>query len=221
MSGKLNAIALNDTPDILENTTMGCTARSRKKGLDLITADLEGFWEEEPDTYFSELGTPNVPLTIAPLPTEGGAAYSFLSQNIEYKWGGMVGDMGKFSVKAESVGTKMIRGAILLNDTKDATGNGTAFQLGAGTGKTLYGSLHVISASASDTLDVIIQSDALEAFGSAAAKITFTQVALGAGGGGTYEWKTAAGDGDDWYRVNYTIAGAGPSFIFAVFLGLI
>lgn len=221
MSGKLNAIALNDAPELKDNTTFGMTAKSRKKGLDVITADLEGFWEEDPDTYFSVLGSPNVPMTVTPEPTEGGPAYSFLSQNVEYTLGGSIGELLKFTVKSEAVGTKMIRGNILLNGIKDASGNGTAFHLGVGTGKTVYGCLHVISASASDTLDVIIQSDALEAFGTPAPLITFAQINLGAGGGGAFEWKSAAGNADEWYRVNYTLGGSGPSFTFVVFMGLV
>jgi hypothetical protein len=222
MSGKLNAIALNDNPDMLENTTMGCTAKSRKKGLDVITAALAGFWEQEPDEFFSDFTLTNVPMTVAPEPTVGGPAYSFLSQSVEYQWGGAVGDMGKFSVKSESVGTKMIRGNILFNDTVDALGNGTAFHLGVGTGKTIYGCLHVMSATPSDTLDVIIQSDALEAFGTPTNLITFTRVDLGAPGGRTYEWAApVAGNGDEWYRVNYTVGGASIFFTFVVFMALV
>lgn len=221
MSGKLNAIVLDDAPDMLPNTTFGMTAKSRKKGLDVITAALEGFWEQEPDEYFSTLGVIDIPMTVAPEPTEGTPAYSFLSQNAEYQWGGNVGDLGKFSVKSEAVGQKMIRGNILLNGTKVASGNGTAFHLGVGTGKTIYGCLHVISASPSDTLDVIIQSDALEAFGTPAPLITFAQVNLGVGGGGTYQWATpVAGNADEWYRVNFVIGGAATSFQFVVFMGL-
>jgi hypothetical protein len=221
MSGKLNAIALDDAPDVLDNTTFGCTAKSRKKGMDMIMGALAGFWELEPDEYFSTLGTPNIPIIVAPEPTEGLAAYYFLSQNTEYKLDGTVGDMAKFSVKAESVGTRMVRGNILLNDTKVANGNGTAFQLGVGTGKTIYGCLQVISASASDTLDVIIQSDNAVGFPHPASLITFTQVNLGAGGGRTYQSLTAAGNADDWYRVNYTVGGVGPSFEFVVFMGMV
>lgn len=215
MSGKLNAIALNDSPDMLDNTTMGATAKSRKKGLDVITADLEGFWEQEPDEYFFVLGTPNVPMTVAPEPTEGGPAYSFLSQNVEYSTGGSVGELMKFTVKSEAVGQRMVRGRILLNATKTANGSGTAFELGAiGASQTMYAALHVVSAAV-DTLDVIIQSDALEAFGSPSDQITFVQAT-----DETFEWKTKAGPvADTWWRVNYTLGAVGP-FTFTVFAGI-
>jgi len=228
MSGELNAIVLNDAPDMLDDTHFGHTAKSRKKGLDVITADLEGFFEAETsDKYFSTLGVPDVPLTIAPEPTIGGPAYNFLSQNVEYKWGGTVGEMGKFSVKAESVGTKMIRGNILENGATARTASleGTAFELGAvAADKYLYGVIHVISAASlvGDTLDVIIESDTEEAFGDTPeTQITFTQV-LG-NGGTTYEWATpiAGAITDTWWRTAWTIAGAGDhTFSFVVFMGI-
>jgi len=219
-SGKLNAIAFSEDPDVKDCTVFGNTAKNRKQGLPLITAALAGFFDQEPDEYFSNHSLTNIPMTIAPTPAEGGPAYSFLSKSAEYQFGGEVGEMFKFSVKAESVGTKLIRGNILLNDTKDASGNGTPFHLGVGTGKTIYGVLHVISASPSDTLDVIIQSDALEAFGSPVSLITFAQVALGVDGGGSYEWAVpVAGNADEWYRVNFVLGGGSPSFSFAVFIG--
>jgi len=222
MSGKLNAIALNDNPDILDNTTFGHTAKSRKKGLEVVTAALEGFWEQEPDEFFSVKGVGDIPLIIAPTPAEGEHAYAFLSQNVEYKLGESVGELLKFSVKTESVGQQMIRGHILLNGIKSLSGNGTAFELGAiGATQKMYASLCVVSASPSDTLDVKIQSDNLEAFGDPTDQITFTQVNLGAGGGGTYEWKTKDGSvTDTWWKVNYTIAGVDPSFTFVVFVGI-
>lgn len=230
MSGKLNAIALNDAPDLLDNTTFGMTAKSRKKGLDVITADLEGFWEEDPDTYFSTLGVPDVPMTVAPEPTVGGPGYSFLSQNVEYKWGGSVGELGKFSVKAESVGQKMIRGWILENGSTAQIGNGAGSIIelvGVGATQYLYGTLHVTAAAAGvgDSCTVEIESDALVGFGSPTTQLSFTQV-LG-NGGVTFEWAVPIlGDGlggaitDTFWRAKWTIAGGTASFNFAVFIGI-
>jgi hypothetical protein len=227
MSGKLNAIALDDKPDVLDNTTFGCTAKNRKKGLPVVTAALAGFFEaEETDEYFSNFVLTDVPMTIAPTSILGGPAYSFLSRNTEYNWGGMVGEMGKFNVKAESVGTKMIRGRILENGStpRIITAHGTAFNFGVvAEEKNLYGVIHVVNAAkaAGDTLDVIIESDSAEGFDvSPETQISFAQV-LG-NGGGTYEWKTKAGPiTDTWWRTSWTVASVdSPSFIFAVFMGI-
>lgn len=303
MSGKMNTIALNDAPDMLDNTTMGHTAKSRKKGLDVITAALGGIWEEEPDAYFSVLGTfhiigvatgggatslidttrnfgeegiiigsaviditdggrtqvagvtsistttnPNdtlnfaaltgaasfagggdsyevivpggIPMTIAPEPTEGGAAYSFLSQNVEYSLGGPIGELLKFTVKAEGIGKKMVRGKILVNATKTADGYGTAFNLGAiGVDQKMYAALHVINAGA-DILDVTIESDSAAGFDvdPDLDQIVFAQVAPGIE---TYEWKEKVdSETDTWWRVKYNLGATGP-FTFCVFAGII
>lgn len=232
MSGKLNAIALNDNPDMLDNTTFGCTAKSRKKGLDVITAALAGFWEIEPDEHFSTLGTPDIPLTVAPDPTEGLIAYSFLSQNVEYSTGGNVGDMLKFNVKSESVGKRMIRGNILENGgtARVASGNSPSLLLNASTtGQYLYGVLYVLSAATEvgDTLDVVIKSDDVTGFsGSPETQLTFAQVKGNVEGGRTYQWATPVDVGavtDTYWRAEWTIVDAGTdnaSFSFVVFMGI-
>jgi hypothetical protein len=85
------------------------------------------------------------------------------------------------------------------------------------TGKKLRASLHVLSASAADTLDVIVASDSQQAFGGTPeTRITFPQrTAIGG------ELLTVDGPhADTWYRVQYTIAGTDPSFTFAVAVGI-
>jgi len=229
MSGNLNAIAIDDKPDALPNTTFGCTAKSRKKGLPLVTAALAGFFNSiNTDLFFSNFVLTNVPMTVAPEPTVGGPAYSFLSRNTEYKLEGMVGDMLKFNVKAESVGQKLIRGYILENGgtARIANGSGTALELGAvGAAQYMYGAIHVTSAATAvgDTLDVIIESDTEEAFGDTPeTQLTFTQV-LG-NGEGTFEWLTPVIGpvADTWFRCSWSVADVDdPSFNFAVFFGIL
>jgi len=296
---------------MLDNTTFGVTAKSRKKGLDVITADLEGLFEApDPDKYVSTLGlfnitgtatggstttlidttknftdegivvgaivmnitdggqtqlagvtsittttqphdtlnfaaltagadfagggdsykviVPYIPMSIAPHPEVGVAAYFFKSQNVEYSWGGTVGELAKFSVKSESVGEKMIRGFVLENGSfvRAATGQGAALGIGAvGAAEYLYGVLHVISSGTSvgDTLDVVIESDDVATFdGSPEDQIAFTQV-LG-NGGGTYEWATPVVGAitDIWWRCKWTIVSDDdPLFVFAVMIGIV
>jgi len=227
-SGKLNALALNDGPDVKDCTVFGNTAKNRKQGLPLITAALAGFFDQEPDEYFSDHTLANIPMTIAPTPAEGGPAYSFLSRSAEYQFGGEVGEMFKFSVKAESVGTKLIRGRILENGVtaRVASGDGSVIELDAPTAlQYLYGALHVTGAATvvGDTLDVIIESDDVVTFlGTPETQISFTQ-ALG-NGGGTYEWAVPIAAGaitDTFWRCSWVIAGASPSFNLVNFMGII
>ena len=229
MSGKLNAIALDDKPDALDNTTFGCTAKSRKQGLPTVLAALAGFWEaDSSDEYFSNFVLSNVPMTIAPEPTIGGPAYSFLSRNTEYNFGGAVGEMCKFNVKAESVGTRMVRGNILENGVaaRIITGVGAPFELGALTDvQYLYGVLHVLNAATAvgDTLDVVIESDSVGTFDATPEdQIEFTQV-LG-NGGGVYEWAVPiiGPITDTFWRAKWTIVDSDdPSFNFVVFMGIL
>jgi hypothetical protein len=231
LSGKMNAVALNDTPDVLDDTHFGHGAKSRAKGLDMIVADLEGFWQQEPDEQFTLIGTPNIPMSIAPEPTVGGPCYSFPSQHTEFKWGGMVGELAKFSIKSESVGTKMVRGWILENGAtaRASTGTGTSIRprVGSGVGDSeyLYGAIHAVAVGSlvGDTLAVKIQSDADDNWGAGVSdRITFTTI-LG-NGGVTYQWATrvAGPITDQYWRAIWSISDGGGthSFTFAVFMGI-
>lgn len=230
VSGDLNAIALNDAPDMLPDTHFGHTAKSRKKGLDYVTLDLEGYFNAvNSDKFFSTLGTVDVPITVSVTSTVGSAAYSFKSQNVEYTLPWTVGEMAKFSVKAETVGSRMVRGWLLENGGTARTSSGTGAiveLIEATAAKFIYGTLHITAAATQvgDTLDVIIESDALVTFLSPTTRLTFNQV-LG-NGGVTYNWEVpVAGnaDGDTFWRCKWTIVDAGAvdaSFTMAVFLGI-
>ncbi len=225
LSAKMNALAIADTPDMLDNTVFGNTAKSRKKGLSAVAANHQGFWDiTADDAIWNDFDVTNVPMTFGPIGgAEGERAYSFCAQTAEYNLEGVMGELFKFSVKAENAGGNLIRGTILFNDTKTATNVETAYNLGAVVaGQKLYGALHVTAASAGDTLDVIIQSDIAENMADPTTRITFAQKsAVG------YEWATpVAGpildvaEADNWWRVSWTIGGVDPSFTFAVFCGI-
>jgi hypothetical protein len=232
MSAKLSSIALDDNPDMLDNTTFGHTAKSRTKGLDVVAASLAGYWEQEPDVFFSVLGTTGVPMTIAPESAVGGPCYMISStQNVEYSWGGTVGELNKFNVKVENVGSKMIRGAIIKPGLVSwaISGSSAAGAYGAvGADQHLYGVLHVMSTATDvgDTLDVIIESDDVATFlGTPSTRIAFTQVLGNLAGGRTYQWATPV-DGaiaDTWWRASWTIVDAGAanaSFLFTVAMAI-
>ncbi len=221
LSGKMNAIALNDSPDMLEATVFGDGGKRRKKGFSGVLANHEGFWDSTADkAIWNNFNITTAPMTIGPITgAKGEAGYSFLSQMSQYTLGGAVGEMLKFNIQAENVGVGMVRGLILLNATKMATANETAYQVGAiSATQTMYAAFHCTDATAGDTLDVVIQSDPIEGFTTATPRITFAQVT---GGTETYEWKTLAGAiTDAWWRVSFTIAGVDPSFTFCVFAGI-
>lgn len=232
MSTKLSSIALDDNPDMLDNTTFGATAKSRKKGLDVVAASLAGYWEQEPDVFFSVLGTTGLPMTIAPASTVGGLCYMIPStQNVEYSWGGSVGELNKFNVKVENVGSKMIRGAIikpgLVNWAISGASAAGAYGV-VGATQYLYGVMHVMSTATDvgDTLDVFIESDSVATFDATPEdQISFTQVLGNLAGGRTYQWATpiAGPIADTWWRAKWTIVDAGAanaSFLFTVAMAI-
>lgn len=219
-SGYNNALAVDYSADTPEATAMGDTAKTRLPGLLDVGFSLNGFTVyANPDKWFYDnMSLSDTPMTMAATGADETACFLFQPILAAYTPGGKVGDTMAFSVKGNGNG-KLIKGTILYpKTTKDASDTGTIMELGAVTAaQKVYAILHVFAASAGDTLDVIIQSDALEGFGSPETKITFAQkAAIGS------EYKTASGAiTDTWWRVSFTIAGADPSFQFAVSMGIL
>ena len=222
LEGVLSTLALNYGAEIKDATVFGNTTRIRKGGLKTVAGQVEGFYDATTidAALFSRIGAANVPVTCAPdgAGAEGERAFALLAALGEYRIGGELGEMSKLSLPLDS-GGPLVKGTIVHNAARTATGNGTAFQLGAVSAtQKLYAALHVVAAAGTTpTLDVSVQSDNAQGFASPAAQITFTQATAIAS-----EWKELAGAvADDWWRVSFTVGGASPSFTFAVFLGIL
>ena len=166
------------------------------------------------------LGTAQ-PITLAPAGKTGGAvAYSFNATQLAYtpiesEAGGLA--MAKVSGKGTGAA---IRGTLMNapGTPINATGNGTARQLGAiPAGSKMYGALHVIAASGtSPTLDVVVQSDDSGAMSSPTSRMVFAQAT-----GITSEWLPLAGViTDDYWRASITVGGTDPSFSYVLVLGI-
>jgi len=219
-SGNMNALGLDYSAETPERTAMGDTGKTRLPGLLDVGFSLNGNVQHpDPDLWlFNNMSLADTPITMAETGADQGPAFLFQPILAQYTPGAKIGEVMAFSVKGSGDG-KLISGSILYPKTiKTASDTGVIRQLSAVSAtQTLYAILHVFAVSAGDTLDVIIQSDALEAFGSPETKITFAQKsAIGS------EYKTAAGEiTDTWYRVSFTIGGADPSFTFAVSIGIL
>lgn len=221
-SGRMNAAALRYGAELVDVTAFGDDTRKRLGGLKTVQAQCEGFWDgtDLDPTLFADVGLADVPMSFAATPTEGDTAFSFQAILGRYQPEAPIGDALKFSVEGEASQGPLVRGSLLLAATKTASGNGTAFQLGAvGSTQYLYAALHVTAvAGSSPTLDVKVQSDNASNFPSPTDRITFAQkTAIGS------EWATrvAGAITDEYWRINYTIGGSGgPSFAFAVVVGI-
>lgn len=211
LSGQVNSIALDYGAELLEVTALGDANRNRIGGLKTVAISAEGFWDADVDDVLqTRISVDDVPITIAPENAdEGSIAYTLKAILGEYNPFGSLGETTPFSVSGEADGD-LIRGTILLNGTKTASGDGAGQQLGAvASGKKLYATLHVIGFSGT-SLDVKVQSDDNSGFLSPIDRITFAQkTAIGA------EWATPVNGAiaDTYWRVTWALVGSSAQFI--------
>lgn len=224
LSGHANALALDYGAELQDDTPLDALSRKRIGGLKTIALQCEGFFEAGvgmPDALLhGNLGVSDVPVSMCPIAgaAVGSRAYLFRANFADYEPGGTIGELQRFSAGAEASRGPLVRGEILLNATHASSGNGTARQLGAvSSQQRLYAALHVLSASGtSPTLAVKVQSDDNSGFTSATDRITFTTATAAGSQWGSVDGAVA----DDWWRVNFTIGGTGPSFTFVLTAGI-
>lgn len=208
-----NSLSLNIEVDEQEDTTFGGGGyRSRKGGLKSVSADLECFYSIGASTdidpeVFSTLGTANEVATFAPTGAVQTAAYMAQMGKFSTEFLGSVGEMAGQSLSM--MGTDGVAGAVRGQVCKtkadvSATGaTGSAVNLGAGAaGKYLYLALHVFSAGT--TMDVKVESDTLEAFGTPADVASATVTGVAAAGGTWMTRVDASAITDSWFRLNVT-----------------
>lgn len=223
VSGDLNQIQLDYSAEALDNTTFGNTGKRRIPGLTDVQVTGNGYVDLDEDAQdkqvWDAIGVDNKVVTICPTDgTAGEKAYTFKALHAGYQPGESVGQVMAFSVNAMGSGSVCVKATVMENGAKTSSASGTARELGAvGATQKLYASLHVLSVSAGDTIDVVVQSDDAEGFASPTNRITFAQ-ASAAGS----EWATPI-DGailDTWYRCSWTVAGADPSISIVVVVGI-
>ena len=218
LSGRMNALALNVSADMQEDTVLCSDTHTMKGGLKSVTMAHEGFFSggdgDVDDVLFDSFALAGVPVSIGPVNSgaDGELAYFMKATMADYSPGAAVGEMFAFSVTAENAGDGLVRGTIMHNAVESGSGSGTARQLGAvASGEKMYAVIHVISGTG--TLDVVVQSDDNSGMTSETNRITFTQAT-----GVTAELLSVDGPiTDDWWMVDFTVTG---SFEFVVILGI-
>ena len=201
-----NSLSLEASADEIEVTTFGDTAHKRIAGLTDSSWSYEGFADYDTTGWdsaiFSNLGVADSITSFAANDSENEIAYTVRGVQLTYSApSGSIGDAATFSLGGSS--TEPLRRGRLIQEgeTLTATGTSTGYDEGASqNGNTVYGALHVVSASGSSpTLDVTVQSDTA-GFASPTTVLTFTQAT-----GITSEWQTATvGNTDQWWRASYT-----------------
>lgn len=226
LSGDGNSLALDFSAEQQDDTALEDVARSRLAGLKAVALQAEGFWNSGAAGFLDELlhdsmGLADVPVSVCPIAgaAEGDRAFTFLADLADYERRGTVGELFRFSAGAEGRGIPLIRGNLLHNNTRTASGSGAGSQIGAlSATQRLYAALHVLTVSGgSPSLTVKVQSDDSAGFSSPIDRITFAaKTAAG------YEWASVAGAvTDDYWRANWTISGSTPSFAFVVVAGIL
>lgn len=214
-SGNFNNIEVPWGRDAVENTAFGATTHTFMSGLGTTKFTASGFTdfgataiEKIISTYQGAIR----PITVSAQGGDAGEIAYFFNALITKLQGvgGNVGAAHGFSLEADLAQYGMLRGTIIEDGKtgRATTAAGTAYQLGAVVaGQSLYGVIHAIAAPGT-TIDVIIESDSVEAFnGTPETRITFAQITTSV----SYELKVAAGANTDaWYRASWTIAGSGP-----------
>lgn len=223
LAGDANALSLGTAAELLDDTVIGDTARSRVGGLRKFAFSTEGFWNDTADAFaFTDVGFANVPVTIAPVAlTAGSIAFvGLMSQGDYTPHSGSVGELSKFSMSGEGVGLPIARGQLLVNTTVSASGTGTACLIGAASAsQTVCMTLHVLTLTGtSPAITVVVQSDDNVGFASPVTVATFSAASVGTN---QFQFASVAGPRTDtYYRVSYTVSGSGPLISFVAAVGL-
>lgn len=222
ISGDSNSVTLNSGDELPQDTCFGDTFHQCLNSLKTVEVGMGGFVDVADDgtdeVMTDRMGTANVPLIIAPT---GGAAgqpcfFGPIAQG-EYSPSLEIGEIFKWELSAKLMSTKWSRGQVLWGTDHAAitgTASGVAYQVGAVSAtQKLYAILAVTNADLT-TMDVVLESDNAEGFGSGTTRVTFTQVTTE-----TAEFPTpvAGAITDDWWRFRVSgFSGTTASMIGAM-----
>lgn len=223
LSGNSNKVSVDASVEELDSTTFASGGWHEKVG-GLASSEfmVEGFWDVgttvKPDNrLWTDLGTVAA-WTATPAAAVGTVAYFGNVLSGSYGVGGEVGTLAPFAARGMGSG-RITRGELLHSPgaARTTTGTTTGVQLGAlSSAQAMRAALHVCSvAGTTPTLDVTLQSSATQG-GSYTDRITFSTASDVTSEIGSY----AGAQTNTWWRVSYTIAGTGPSFLFAVAAGI-
>lgn len=186
----------------------------------------EGKWEAGDlgmvdDVSWTDLGGVGA-VTICPdKAVVGNTAYVMKALRGSYQLGGSVGDAAPWTANLSGSGP-IARGVVGHGPAtpRTATGNGTAFQLlgGVPAGKSLRVNLHVLSVAgtATPTLTAEVKSSVDNTFGAPTQRVLFAPATVR----GSQSLTTAGPITDTWFKVNWTISGTTPSFVFVCSVGI-
>lgn len=227
LTGFTNQVEFGVTSEEKDATTFGSNGwRERKGGLKDVELSAQGLLSvgtnDVDDVLLRTVAASGTVITAASGAADGDIAYFLQALQSRYNPVAQNGELVTWELAAASRGQYgAVRGMVLHPDAiaRTGSGNGVARQLGdVATGERLYAALHVLSvAGTTPSLTVKVQSDDTSGFVSPTDRITFTAAtAVGA------QWATPVSPTitDTWWRINWTITGTNPSFLFAAVVGI-
>lgn len=215
----LNQISLSAEAEELDATAFGNNGwRTRKGGLKTVTSELQGFWDDPPDSaIFSDLGTRNRVVTMTPDGAEQSAAYMYQAGKFTYNAFGAVGELTPFTLNMSGTnGTGVVRGRLAAaRQTVSATGQvGSGVNLGSvGSEQHLYAVLHLFGVGTSITVD--LESDVDGTFSAPTVQATIGPLSTT---GGTWVTPVAGSISDSWFR--FTVTAITGTFSVAAAIGV-
>ncbi|KKL56974.1 hypothetical protein LCGC14_2240030 [marine sediment metagenome] len=227
--GDLNQFSLGLTAQEKDDTRFGDSTSKVQAGLDELSISGNGFFAADDaafkidDILSADLGSSPLPISVAmPTGAEGDRCHFCKGIVTAYSPNpGAVGDAKVLSFSAESGAGWNVAGRVekALGSTI-ITGNSIGSQLGvAASPLKLHAILHVVSQSGTaPTLDVIVESDVSSGFAGPTTRATFAQVTTILTSEAIIPVSDASGD--DWWRVQWTLAGGSPDYSFLCAIGI-
>jgi hypothetical protein len=226
LSCKLTAAQIQAEVDVKDDTTVCDDTRSEAAGLNVVRFEGAGLFDSDNDgQLYSNLSVHDVELSFFPAgKTEGVTAYTFQAHQANYEMGGPLGELLGYRLSANSRGTPLVRGYVMHASTKSipvdgSSGNATPLQIGAiAATETLFIATHVTALTGtSPTISLSLFSDDAEGFPSQTNRkdICTAQASTAS------FWDSVSGAvTDDWWRVWWSLGGAGTSATFYVVAGI-
>jgi len=218
LTGQANAVAVNYSANVLDNTVLGNDTKSAAGGVKQFDASIEGYWNSTEDAaVFGNVGGNDVLTVVNGTGIVTDPAFMMACVVGSYNPSGSHGELLAFSAAVQSR-SNLGRGQLACNAGLTTSGSQSGVNLGAvSSTQKIVASLHALTVSGtSPTLDVTVESDVDNTFASPTTVLTFSQVTAAT----ALEIEADGPITDTWFRITYTIAGTTPSFAVRAAIGI-
>ena len=218
----LDQIQTSRESDMQEDTTYGDSSRTYVKGQKNGTASISGFYDGVglSAPLDASLGGSDVPVSIIFGNTVDSKAVIMNALEASVASSSSVTSLNRLDAEYQSAANGLEGGVLLLPSTT-TSGAATAYSTIIDKGNTdstggSYANLHVLSAGASGTLDVTVETSTSPTFASAiTTALTFAQATTSA----TSEFKDSAVSVNRYNRVKYVTVGGDSAYTLVVTFG--